>query len=103
MWLVATPTAWKMRNKKFKDDLNTAVFCLRQIVFEGHPILIVSHDRDGDWQFLNPNIPTSEANGCLVGLDEIIDHDPTVVEVADLPVGKRATRRDSTSQWEVEI
>ena len=77
----------------------TAVFTTRDIIEEGKPILLVMHDQDdGAWQFhTGETVPASEAK--LVALDEIIFRDPSVVELADLPLGWSAIRDSITSPW----
>jgi hypothetical protein len=51
----------------FDQPRNCAVFTLRSIIFDGEPILYVSHDADDDWQFLNGK-PVDMAKAALVGL-----------------------------------
>jgi hypothetical protein len=77
----------------------TAVFTTRDIIEEGKPILLVMHDQDdGAWQFhTGETVPASEAK--IVALDEIIFRDPSVVELADLPLGWSAIRDSITSPW----
>ncbi len=83
----------------FADARKTAVFTTRDILEEGKPILLVTHDQDDEaWQFHTGEIvPASEAK--LVALDEIIFRDPSIVELADLPVGWSAIRDSITSPW----
>ena len=60
---------------------------LLQIVFEGAPILHVSHDTDDHgWQFLKLDDARAE-DASVVSLDQIVKLDPTVLAVADLPPG----------------
>ena len=35
----------------------------------------------------------------LVSLKSIAEHDPSVLELADLPEGWQATRKDASSSW----
>jgi len=83
----------------FTDARNTAVFTTRESLEEGKPILLVRHDQDdGTWQFqTRETVPASEAK--VVALDEIIFRDPSVVELADLPLGWSAIRDSITSPW----
>lgn len=83
----------------FEDARNTAVFTTREIIEEGKAILLVTHDQeDGAWQFhTGKTVPASDAK--LVALDEIIFRDPSVVELADLPLGWSAVRDSITSPW----
>lgn len=83
----------------FIDGRNAAVFTTRDIVEEGKPILLVTHDQDdGAWQFYTrKTVPASE--GKVVALDEIIFRDPSIVRLADLPLGWSAIRDTITSPW----
>lgn len=84
----------------FDQPRNCATLTLRSIVFGGEPILFVSHDADDHgWQFLNGKSPDS-ANATIVALSEIVDHDPTVLDVADLRPGWVAERDDRASPWQ---
>lgn len=67
-------------------------------VLSGAPILLVTHDDDGDWQFLcgTTNDPV---DGRIVHLKHIVAMDPTVSEVADLPLGWRAFRDEVGGSW----
>jgi len=83
----------------FTDARNTAVFTTRDIIEEGKPILLVTHDQDdGAWQFYTrETVPASE--GKVVALDEIIFRDPSIVKLAKLPLGWSAMRDSTTSPW----
>jgi hypothetical protein len=83
----------------FTDTRNTAVFTTRDVIEEGKPILLVTHDQDdGAWQFhTGKTVPASDAK--VVALDEIIFRDPSVVELADLPLGWSAIRDLIISPW----
>jgi hypothetical protein len=83
----------------FTDGRNAAVYTTRDIIEKGKPILLVTHDQDdGAWQFhAMETVPTSEAR--VVALDEIIFRDPSIVELADLPLGWSAIRDSITAQW----
>ena len=72
----------------FTDVENTACFTQRQIVEHGHPILLVAHDEDdGCWQFLDGSENLKIADGTLVTLGSVVELDPSLGEVADLPLG----------------
>ena len=81
------------------DACNTAVFTTRDIIKEDKPILLVTHDQDdGAWQFHTAKtVPVSDAK--IAALDEIVYHDPSVVELADLPLGWSAIRDSITTRW----
>jgi hypothetical protein len=86
----------------FDQPRNCAVVTLRPIVFEGAPILHVTHDEDDHgWQFLgreDADVPQA----AVVGLSEIVELDPSVLEVADLPPGWHAWRQSRSSPWQRE-
>jgi hypothetical protein len=81
----------------FEDDPRTGVFTTRHVL-AGAPIRLVSHDLEGDWQFLC-DCTTDTADGRLVCLQDIIRRDATVAEVADLPIGWWATRDTIGGPW----
>ncbi len=86
-------------NWPFADPPNVATLTLRQIMLEGKPILLVCHDDDdGMWQFLDgDNFRVEDA--LLVCLKNVVAHDPSVEELADLPLGWHATRRHPDEPW----
>ena len=87
----------------FDQPPNCAVFSLRQIVFGGEPILRVSHDEDDHgWQFLSHGDAMIE-DAVVVCLQEIVDMDPSVLEVADMLPGWRATRQRFGEPWVREL
>ncbi len=82
----------------FHEGKNRAAFTTSRVLEDSHPILLVSHDAEGDWQFLcgTTNRP---ADGKIVCLSTIVDLHPSVVELADLPVGWQAVRSTSSDSW----
>ena len=88
--------------KEFDESLNTAVFTTKYVMQDKHTITFVSHDlEDGAWQFLSNDQPeNNEGMAMLVSLKEIIDQDPSILEVSDLPIGYVATRQSKKDNWE---
>jgi Domain of unknown function (DUF4262) len=86
-------------NWKFSDTPHTNAF-LSQTVYDGkEPITYVSHDADdGAWQFLGEKM---DAGGgpVLVCLHHPIDKDPSLKELADLPLGWCAERAAPGDVW----
>jgi hypothetical protein len=64
-------------------------------------IAYVSHDEDdGSWQFhTNSPEPPSEADAAVVSLASIVEMDPTIPMLADLPLGWQAVRSDISAPW----
>lgn len=83
----------------FDDPENVAVITTQKIMDRESPILYVSHDEDdGMWQFLDGG-EVSEKDARILGLKEIIDIDPSLVQLADLPFGWVAWRETKDNQW----
>ena len=82
---------FRLFNKKhsFKDAPNTRCFTCCHILDANKPILYVSHDEDGEWQFLcgKKHVP-EEAR--LVALSEIISRQKNVIDLSDLKYGEYA-------------
>lgn len=89
-----------MSEQVFADAANTAVITTRQVIEQGLPIRRVSHDLDdGAWQFLC-GTTNAESDARIVGLGEIVRLDPSVREVADLPLGWVAWRSSRSDAWQ---
>lgn len=83
----------------FADSTSAAAFTTRPVLEQGFPVLLVSHDPEGDWQFLCGT--TTELEDCkLVCLGCAFQRDPTLAEVADLPLGWMAEREVVGGAWE---
>lgn len=83
----------------FHEGKNRAVFTTKPVTQGGHPILLVYHDSEGDWQFLCGTTNRPE-DGQLVSLGCIFELDGTIGEVADLAEGWRAYRHEQGGAWE---
>ena len=91
----STNTEWP-----FADPKNVAVFTTIQIIRQGQPVLHVSHDDDdGAWQFHTGAEQVSAKNAMIVALSEMVEHDHTICELADLPCGWFADRDAIGSPW----
>lgn len=88
--------------KQFDDDLNTAVITTKYILDGSSPILFVFHFNDGYWQFSAHVTDLPDEDYKIVSLEEIIDLDITVLEVADLPYNAKASRIDRESPWKID-
>jgi hypothetical protein len=86
------------RSWPFHEGGNRAVFTTKPVLRDGHPILLVSHNPDGDWQFLCGTTNRPE-DGQVVSLKSILELDPTIAEVADLREGWTACRRKKGTAW----
>lgn len=84
----------------FREAENTAVFCCGH-VFDDAPILYVTHDHDGDWQFLCGAIHEGEQPR-VVCLGCMVEKDPSLWTLADMPAGWGADREHQKHRWRRE-
>ena len=83
----------------FSDPKNLAVITIDRIVDGRKPILYVSHDADdGGWQLLDGG-SVSETDARIVSLLSMVERDPTLLELADLPHGWAAERDGVDKPW----
>jgi hypothetical protein len=86
-------------NWPFDDPPNLAVITTRDVTEQGSPILLVSHDEEDEgWQFL-PSGPVLEEDARVVALRKIWQLDPSIAELADLPLGWQASRNTPRDPW----
>jgi hypothetical protein len=78
----------------FEEPANLGVFTTRQLFNEGYALRLVTHDADGDWQFLC-GTTSDPADGMVVCLEHVVARFPEVHELADLPRGWRAWREEA--------
>lgn len=79
------------------------VFCCGHVFRHERPVRLVDHD-EGDWQFLcgeaDHEVPTHPHPDLhLVCVGALAGHDSTLNDLADLPRGWEAERRDAASPW----
>jgi hypothetical protein len=83
----------------FADPKNVAVFNIGSVLRGDAPILHVSHDDDdGGWQFHGGG-ELSDDDAKLVSLHQVILLDPSLRELADLPLGWMADRDSNAAPW----
>ena len=83
----------------FDQSRNCVAMTMRQVLDGSEQILLVSHDEDDHaWQFIGTS-DASVADGRIVALEEIVQRDPTLLEVADLPPGWQAIRKFVGGPW----
>lgn len=82
----------------FDQPKNVACITLWKIIRDGAPILFVTHDDDGGWQFLDGS-DLEDAKPAVVGLANMIKRDPSLLALADLPEGWRAWRTAPGAPW----
>lgn len=90
-----------MEDWPFDDPPNVAVVTTKFVLEGTDWINYVTHDFDDEsWQFHGDSSPTGEENARIVLLSEIIQIDPTIAELSNLPLGCRAWRETRDSSWQ---
>ena len=97
---ISEPAATKASPWPFDQPRDCAVFTTTHVFKEGRDIAFVFHDADDHgWQFHFAG-EKDVADSMVVALEEVVAHDPSVLEVADLPPGWMAVRAGRGSKWE---
>jgi hypothetical protein len=87
----------------FDDPPDVAIISLRDIMERKRPILYVAHDsEDGMWQFTDGRDDPQASDAVFLLLEEVIEIDPTIAELADLPLGWSAWRDNARQKWQRE-
>ena len=69
------------------------------VLDRGHPILLVSHDEDDcGWQMLC-GTTNHDDDARVVSLRSLYDRDPSLADLADLPMGWYAWRETLGETW----
>jgi hypothetical protein len=92
------PILYDSASWRFQEGCNRAVFTTKPVIHDGLPILLVSHDTDGDWQFLCGTTNQVD-DAAVVSLGGILQRDPTLLQLADLLKGWQASRQDAGDAW----
>ena len=100
-WASANPNS-SLFDWKFPDPPHTMVFLSTGVQSGAEKITYVSHDihdiEDGAWQFLGPSM-AGEGKPVLSCFHHPIDQDPSLKELADLPLGWWAEREKPGEPW----
>jgi hypothetical protein len=89
---------FRLEDWPFAVPIATATYCTGRVAKDRMPILHVSHDDEGDWQFLDGT--TEEPEDCtLLCFGCVFEMDSRVGELADLPRGWMAWRDSPGHPW----
>jgi hypothetical protein len=97
----AMPLDAPRRELLFKEDPHAATFVCKHVWKEGAPILYVSHDADGDGQFLCGGTHADPADCLVIGLEHVVERDPSVNAVARMCTGHVGERDAPTTDWRI--
>lgn len=70
-------------------------------VLEGRDVLFVSHDADGDWQFLCGAAAHDPSEGRVVGRSHLVERDPSLEELGSMCTNHHAERNSRGAAWTV--
>ena len=85
------------------QDINLAcyVFTTKYVVKESSLVTTVLHEADGDWQFLGHEQNLCIEDAMLLSLKEILIIDSSLRSILNLPLGKKAIRKDIKDNWKI--
>lgn len=87
-----------MGNSRFRDQ-QLGVYCCGHLFRRERPALFVMRE-DGDWQFLCGNVDHNDPlEPYHVSVGVLLDTDPTLNEIADLPAEWEAERSEIRADW----
>ena len=78
---------------------HVGVFCCGRVHRNERPILLVTHETDGDWQFLCGGTDHDSEDLFYVHLHHMLDADQTLHVLGDLHLGWEAERPDVANSW----
>jgi hypothetical protein len=85
-------------------DAGVGAIVQRTVVNGEMPALVVVHDDEGDWLIGDGVNDPNEDDACdLFHLGHVLELDPSLMQVMDMPDGHMATRESATSAWEISV
>jgi len=93
------------RSKEKSDNLRSAAIVCGHVAAGRLPILLAERSApedpaDSGWQFLCAVEQENWNEAKVWSLQEVIDTDPSLAALIDLPIGTRLARETSTAKWE---
>jgi len=83
----------------FDQEKNAAAVTTLNVMENGLPVLVVTHYADDhSWAFLC-GTTNQAADGRVISMGEVLELDPTLKSIADLPPGWMAWREKVGSLW----
>jgi hypothetical protein len=86
----------------FAEPRHIVTFVTAQVLERVEPILRAVHEEDGEWQFTGSTGGALE-NAKIIALFEAVELDPSILQLADLPLGWQAVRDSPEHSWRREV
>lgn len=107
-WDPEFPHTWKLQQPlldrnpdyHFYEDGEVAVLTTRQVWEEGKPVLLVTHDAEGDWQMVCGTTADPD-DGIVVSLRELVERDASLNDLFNLPFHYKAWRQNQEEDWRI--
>jgi len=81
-------------------DHRLGTFCCGHVFRRERPVKLVGRPNGNDWQFICDGTDHSDPDEPYhVSIGVLLDADPTLHEIADLPIRWEAERREVSSAW----
>lgn len=84
---------------KFLDPADTACFVCDHVLSRQRPILHVTHDHDGYWQFICGQNDHDESNAKIISIGQATEIDSTINDLFEMPMGIGANRKSIGDKW----
>lgn len=81
-----------------QEDAELGVLTSRQVMDQEEPVRIVIHDDEGDWMVLCGTTDDPE-DALIVGAHHLVDLDPEIEPLFDMPLNTRAWRDEPGDPW----
>lgn len=92
-----------MQEVDMSIELNQAVFTTKYVLENNSPVIYVSHDADGDWQFFGKEDGLNEEDARIISFGEILKINPSLKEILWIPEGMEAWFNDETKEWQTSL
>lgn len=90
--------------KDLEESTDTAVFTTKFVLEDNKVITYVTYEiEDGAWQFFSDDeFEEFESVARIIGLNEIMNKDPTLKQLVDMEPGHIATRKYKGDKWTIK-
>ena len=75
-----------------------AAFVCSHVFRDTHPVLLVARE-NGDWMYLCGQAHDAQEKCHVIGAEHLVERDPTLKEIQDLPDNSEAERLSVGANW----